>query len=366
MTELNYAAIMQAGQSLVPDLQEQMMIRDQRRAQMEARQLQLQQAQLAQQRQAAFRAAAQQAAASADPRAIGNLMIQFPEFADQIKPGWDALSEDAKRRNLTQSGTIFMRAKNGDTKGAAALLRQRYEADLAAGQADPGDKELIDALESGDPVKVQQATATIGFSIAAYDPSKFSETYGKLFPADATTTVQKEYQWRVQQFGKAKADEWLAVQDTKLVPVEKGGQVFDAADIIGARSGGFGGGIVATPEQQAESERVRAMFPDAPQFATDNPKGGDQSTGMGGIPAPALGPNGLPTTLTPDQYRVTVDALGKDKTDAWMRDNGITVENVARGGTAQAPVRVRSVQEARKLPSGTLFVTPDGRTMRKP
>lgn len=363
---LDYAGIINAGAGLMGGLREQLAMEDQRNALMQDRAKKLEQSRIAEQRTAAFREAAARAAQSSDPKAIGNLMIQFPEFADQIKPGWDALSEDAKRRNLTQSGTIFMRAKNGDTKGAAALLRQRYEADLAAGQADPGDKELIDALESGDPVKVQQATATIGFSIAAYDPSKFSETYGKLFPADATTTVQKEYQWRVQQFGKAKADEWLAVQDTKLVPVEKGGQVFDAADIIGARGGGFGGGIVATPEQQAESERVRAMFPDAPQFATDNPKGGDQSTGMGGVPAPALGPNGLPTTLTPDQYRVTVDALGKDKTDAWMRDNGITVENVARGGTAQAPVRVRSVQEARKLPSGTLFVTPDGRTMRKP
>jgi hypothetical protein len=34
-------------------------------------------------------------------------------------------------------------------------------------------------------------------------------------------------------------------------------------------------------------------------------------------------------------------------------------------GPSAAPVRVRSVQEAQKLPSGTLFVTPDGRTMRK-
>ncbi len=363
--ELDYAGIMRAGQGLVGDLQEQMFLQDQRKAQAQARQLQVQQAQQQQARQAQFRTAAQQAAQSADPKAIGNLMIAFPEFADQIKPGWQALSDDARRRNLTQTGSVFMRAKNGDAKGAAALLRQRYDADAAAGQADETTKELIDAFESGDPTQVQQATATVGMILAADDPSKFAETYGKLFPTDAATAVQKEYQWRVQQFDKAAADKWLAVQDTKLVPVQPGGQIYDAADFVGERDGGFGGGIVATREQQAEAERFRAMFPNAPEFATDNSKGGDQSTGMGGIPAPATGANGLPASLTPEQYRVTVDALGKSKTDAWMKQNGITIENVARGGVAQQPVRVRSKQEYDRLPSGAEYIAPDGSRRRK-
>lgn len=42
-------------------------------------------------------------------------------------------------------------------------------------------------------------------------------------------------------------------------------------------------------------------------------------------PAPALGASGLPTTLTPQQYQATVNAMGKASTDAWMARNGIKV-----------------------------------------
>lgn len=47
--------------------------------------------------------------------------------------------------------------------------------------------------------------------------------------------------------------------------------------------------------------------------------------------------------------------------EAYSEDQGY---RPFRGGS-QGPVKVRSVQEAQKLPSGTIFITPDGRTMRK-
>ncbi|ABD27429.1 hypothetical protein Saro_2994 [Novosphingobium aromaticivorans DSM 12444] len=400
MAELDYAAIMRAGQSLVPDIQEQMFLNDQRKMQQQARELQVQQARTAQERQVAFRTAAQQAAMSADPKAIGNLMIAFPEFADQIKPGWQALSEDARRRNLTQSGTVFMRAKNGDAKGAAALLRQRYEADLAAGHADETTKELIDAFESGDPMQVQQATATVGMILAADDPSKFADTYGKLFPSDDKSPFAKEYNDRVRLFGKEAADQWAATQDEKFIPVQQGGSVFRASDLMG------GGGIVATREQQAESDRMRAMFPNAPQYATDSTKGGDQSTAGRGIAptgsaiesAAMAAVPGLTVTSrqrspgknasvggVDDSYHLTDqardfvppkgmgmgalrDRLAKAFPGFDVINEGDHVHIEPGKGTPHAagPVRVRSVQEARKLPSGTMFVTPDGRTMRRP
>lgn len=313
---LDYAGIINAGAGLMGGLREQLAMEDQRNALMQDRAKKLEQSRIAEQRQAAFRAAAQQAAASADPRAIGNLMIQFPEFADQIKPGWDALSEDAKRRNLTQSGTIFMRAKNGDTKGAAALLRQRYEADLAAGQADPGDKELIDALESGDPVKVQQATATIGFSIAAYDPSKFSETYGKLFPADAKSAFSKEYEDRMRLFGKKAADAWVKVQDTKVFSVNPGGSL----------------------------QTFKANTVGNPQTA----EGGDQSTGGGG-------PNGN-GTLTQAQFQAIVGTMGKKAALEYVQREGLTV-----GGITSAP-RYTATQTV----SGTTYYQIDGRWFDNP
>jgi len=233
MPELDYASIMKAGQGLVPDMQEQMMQRQQmtmQQQQIDARtqqiKLQAQQQQDQQARMAAFRPRLAQAVQSGHTRDIANVMVEFPEFADQIKPGWEALSADAKTMNLTQTGTVYMRAKNGDPKGAAALLQQRYDADVKAGQGDETTKELIDALNSGDPEKIKQATGTVGLMLAAVDPSKFADTYGKLFPNEGASSFAKEYDDRVARFGKTAADRWVATQDTKLVPVQAGGKVF--------------------------------------------------------------------------------------------------------------------------------------------
>lgn len=49
----------------------------------------------------------------------------------------------------------------------------------------------------------------------------------------------------------------------------------------------------------------------------------DEPATMSNTPSPALGDNGLPALLTPQQYQVTVDQMGKDATDAWMARNGI-------------------------------------------
>lgn len=357
---VDFMAVLQAGQGLVPDMREQLFQDRQRRQQSDVNNLKIEQARQTQQRQGQLQQDLAGAVQSGDPRAIARLMAKYPEFADQIKPGWEALSKDAQQTNITQTGVIYERVRNGDVKGAADMLRKRYEADLAAGQADETTKEVIDALDSGDPQQIKVAAGTLGIMLAAATGEKFTDTYGKLNPTDAIDPLEKKYNFILRTKGQEAADRFLAVQSDEAIAVQAGGSVFKKSDILGV-GGGMGGGIRPTREQEAESERVRAIFPNAPEFATDNPRGGDQSTGMGGVPAPALGANGMPTTLTPQQYQAIVDVKGKAATDAWAQRNGVTVQ-----GASQQPVRVRSVQEARKLPSGTMFVTPDGRTMRKP
>lgn len=44
-----------------------------------------------------------------------------------------------------------------------------------------------------------------------------------------------------------------------------------------------------------------------------------------GVPAPKLGANGLPDQLTPAQYQAVVQSLGKQKTDAWIKQYNIRV-----------------------------------------
>ena len=364
---LDYAAIMHAGQNLVPDLQTELLKRQQMEYQQGALKEQIAQRQIAQQqaqdkqaRTEAFRVAVAQAVQSGDPHAIPRLMVRFPEFADQIKPGWDAMSADGKARNLSQLGTIIARAQGGDMTGAATLLEQRIASDKAAGQDTSEDERGLAMLRSENPQDRAGALAALRMAAFAADPKGYKDMADAAgIEAPKTTDTQREYDWRVATFGKANADKWLAVQSDKFVPVEGKG-VYRASDLIpdgelppmpGIISG-YGGGtwdiapgggmIQRTPVNPSQSE------------------GGDQSTGMGGVPAPALGANGFPEQLTPDQYRVTVQSLGKAKTDEWMARNGITIS-----GGQSGPVRVRSKQEYDRLPRGAEYIAPDGSHRRK-
>lgn len=321
---LDYASIMAAGQNLVPDLRAQMLqdeqaryMADVRKSQAQTNQIALLQKQQAMAREQQFHADLAAATESGKPGAVHQLMIKYPEFADQLKPGWEAQDEATRQRNLTQMGTIYMRAQNGDFAGAASALEARINADKAAGLDTAEDEQILTALKSGDTTQQKVALGAIGMSMAAANPDKFGETYGKLFPSDKQTTAQKEYDWRVQQFGKAAADRWLAVQDEKLVAVNPGGSVYRGSDLV--------------PSAQT---------------------GGGDPNPPAGVPAPELRPDGFPAVLTQDQYNATVAAMGKQATDEWMQRNGIQM-----GG---GPVRVRSVQEANALPKGTHYITPDG------
>lgn len=184
---LDFASIIRAGQSLVPDIREQMMQDDQRSAMNEQREVLNEQrrvttaaAQEKQARQQQLQTGLNQAVLSGNPRAITHLMTQFPEYADQIKPGWEALRAEERQTNQTQVGTAYVRGQNGDFKGAAAALQQRYDADAAAERQDPHTKELIDELNSDDPRRQRIAVSTLGIYLAADDPSKFAQLYPDL------------------------------------------------------------------------------------------------------------------------------------------------------------------------------------------
>jgi len=180
-------AIVKAGQSLVPDIRAQLIQDDERRAMSEQREVLNEQRRVAtdaaqekQARQQQLRVGLNQAVLSSDPRAITRLMAQFPEYADQIKPGWEALRAEERQANQTQVGTAYVRGQNGDFKGAAAALQQRYDADAAAKHQDPHTKELIDELNSDDPKRQRIAVSTLGIYLSADDPNKFAQLYPDL------------------------------------------------------------------------------------------------------------------------------------------------------------------------------------------
>lgn len=302
---LDFAATMFNAQQLVPDLRIQGMQDEQMQWQREDRAVAQQQARQAQEMQGAYQQELEQTLLSGNPQDVIRLMARFPQMRESIAPLYEAMDEQQRRRDLTQIGSIYANAQAGNYDRATAILQERITADGA--NADPQDRAILAGLQSSDPVERNAAMATVGIMLAAATGDDFSATYGRLNPTEAKPAVQREYEWRVQQFGQAAADEWRATQDIRLFPVDGVG-IYDARDF--ARSTG----------------------------------GGDPVSGGGA--APATGAPAGPS-LSTEQFRATIDRLGPERAARWTQENYL-------------PVRVRSVQEAERLPVGTRYLTPDG------
>lgn len=75
-------------------------------------------------------------------------------------------------------------------------------------------------------------------------------------------------------------------------------------------------------------------------------------------PAPEINPQtGFPSVLTPAQYQATVNAMGKDDTDAWMRRNGVQMAPAQQ----QGPVQIKGVEDYNALPPGAVYIDPNGK-----
>ena len=148
-----------------------------------------QQARVERERQQAF----QQSIGSIDPRdatAVSRVMMQFPEYSEKIKAGWDVGDEASNRANLLSLSDVYGKAASGDFAAAAKTARRRLEADKAAGLADEEDETFVANLESGDPARQKEALAQLGVQLAAVTgPDKFAATYGALTKGDEGYTL---------------------------------------------------------------------------------------------------------------------------------------------------------------------------------
>jgi hypothetical protein len=308
--------------------------------------------------------------ATGDPRKIMNLRLRFPEFTKGMKDAFDAMDEDQRRRDLTQIGTIYARAQAGDTTGAAGVLRNRIEADKAAGEADPQDEAILAELESGDPTRVRAAVATIGIQLSAVEPDKFSETYGRLNPTEATPATMREYDARVAKFGKAAADNWLRTQDTKTVAVNPGGTVFQlGGDTVpqggmpATQGGGDPSGSGASiPATGAAIERAAlSVVPGA--IVTSGKRSREKNAAVGGAPnsyhltdqaRDFVPPKGMSMGQLASQLRAAMPGF-----DVINEGDHVHVEP-AGSKRAAGPVQVKSKQQYDRLPVGAAYIAPDG------
>ena len=384
MTTLNYGAILQAGQSLVPDMRQQAMQdeafamqRDEhamRREMLAQRQAEMQRAQ---ERQAQFQPAFEQALMSENPRDMMMLMARYPEFRDQVKPIWEDMDDRQKRSNLTAMGSVASRALAGDMAGAADMLETRVQADRAAGVADPADEALLASLRSDDPVEQQIARNSMIAEIAMLpDGDKFLKA---IMPEGEATTTEREYNWRRQQFGQSAADQWLATEDTSLVTVEPGGSVYNKRDFApgvtppaaqggGDPSGSRAGivpaddGVGAVKDIFGGKARITSGYrgPNHP-LSKKNP-GSYHAKSRGAVDMariPGMSFAQARARIEEAGYPI-IEAIDEYKNPSPHATGGHWHFVLGAKGSG-GPVTVRSVQEANKLQPGQRYRTPDGR-----
>lgn len=412
---LDFASILSA--KLAPDYEDQMLARQQASAQTQqadtqrqAMQFKLAEAQREQQEKASAQADLHEVLLRPSPAKITAFHFKHPAYAAEAKAGFDMLDADHKTSELTQMGSIFYRAQAGDHAGAAKLLRTRIDADKAAGQDTEEDEALLAGLESDDPRERNLATGHIGIVTAAADPDKFA----KMFPASKVepTDLEKKYREIQARRGTEYADQWYSEQTQDVVVGQPGAPVYRKSDIIGGSGFKQGGGDPAStaaavvPATTATPTGSYAMPVHGGTFTSgigDARPGGRKHNGQD-IAAPlgtpvspiatgtvvAVGRDKLSgnfvkikhadgTTssyshlgtqavkvgdpVAPGQSLGTVGATGNATGNVLhlrvMDKSGRNVDPRALLGGLR--VKVRSIQEAKRLPHGTKILLPDGR-----
>lgn len=374
MAGLDYASILSAGRQLVPDLRQQLM--QDEAAQMQREQFDWQRERVEQARQAAlvetreqeaYREQLEQALLSGKPQDVLRLMARFPKMAESVKPVWEMMDKSRRQAELTAAGTIFSRAQAGDVDGAASLLRERVEADRAAGQPDSADEAILTALESRDPVQVRAAIATIGFGIAAMDPDKFSETYGKLNDQASPTDLAKMLRERGIEPGSPEWNEAfdLALEDkvNPLIQIQtsRGTNIIPRSQALGGGTQQGGGGPSSTAVPATGSAIESAALSAVPgAVVTSRARSPERNRAVGGtansfhltdqardfVPPKGMSMGQLATRLK--QAMPGFDVINEG--------DHVHVEPSSRGG----PVQVRSKQQYDRLPAGTPYIAPDG------
>lgn len=194
---IDQGALLRSGQAAVPNYAEQAMQRallgvQQQNAQTGALNAQTiaSTRQRDVQRQDQFSQAVQAAGNNPTAEQLAMLAYRFPEFSEALRRGWQTLDEGTRRRDFQAVANITsaargaaIAARRGDTAAAdngyalaTQLMRQRVDADRAAGHEDSMDTAILTALQ--DPSQRQYAVDLLERATSSADPERYSQTYG--------------------------------------------------------------------------------------------------------------------------------------------------------------------------------------------
>ena len=217
---LDYAAIMRAGQSLVPDMRQQGLQDEEMRMRQEAHSMEQAKAQFAldaarQSAEDEQRYAIEATAVFGNPTAhnIRNLQARFPKYSEAISKMWDGHRADQREADVTQLGSMYTLIRSGNFERATELARTRYEADKEAGVADEADREILRILEDGSPAERAKAGGIILFMLAgAVGPEKMGSTFENLSEEER----QRDLHWA--KVDRAESEATIARAEADAAP----------------------------------------------------------------------------------------------------------------------------------------------------
>lgn len=401
---VDQGSILRSGAALIPDLSEQIMrqrllgIQEQQAQQQgSALALRIAQDQREQQRKAEYDAAIASMGENPSLADMARLMARFPEASEAIRRSYDAMDESQRRAEFTAAAEIHSALVNNQPDIAARLLRRRIDADRAAGhEPEPADERMLAAIESGDPEQIALARSLARRTAAIMaGPQQFASVYGAddpdLMVAPPGSTI-------IDQNRVGRTDN------------PRDAVVFESPYVVGAdgrtyeRQGGQGGAAgTGDPSRVMNYEARAAGFQSVPanvrtlgqasQFAQEVNRAGVRSSAMGTYQivgdtlrryAPRVfGEQWQNVEFSPENQDRLAEAIFNDHRGSasalrgqWVSLSPQQAERIRRmpwsqarveiaraesgggSGSGGQPVRVRSIQEARNLAPGTLFIDP--------
>jgi len=113
------------------------------------------------------------------PQSASRLMLQFPEYAKQMKDAHDLEDASVREADTLFKSSVYARANAGDWKSAAGVIQKRIDAGKAAGVDVTDEQNLYDHLVSGDPIQQKMALGTLSYDLAtAVGPDKWASFAG--------------------------------------------------------------------------------------------------------------------------------------------------------------------------------------------
>ena len=181
MALIDQASVLKNAMSLVPDYADTVttQLLQQRQIQ-ETKQIDLENKlkESAQEDQLAYVDAATRTFANPTAASIAQLQARFPKHHDAVKAAWETKEKAVRESDISGLSNIWGAARSGSWDLAAKWARERYQAEVDAGQADDADRAVVEALESGTPEDQAMVTGLISHQIlGALGPEKFATAF---------------------------------------------------------------------------------------------------------------------------------------------------------------------------------------------